>query len=238
MPTPHNSAQVDQIAKTVLMPGDPRRAKFIADNFLENAELVNDVRGIGGYTGTYQGKPVTVMASGMGIPSIGIYSYELFKFYDVEEIIRIGSTGAYVEECKIFDIVLASSAYSESTFAKCLYGFEGDTQEPNAELNAKLKKSAEQLGIAIHEGVVHSADAFYRESTDYMDYVVNTKKCLCAEMESFGLFSVANDLGKKAACLLTVSDSLVTHEETTHEEREKKLIDMVKIALNTLLIED
>ena len=138
MSTPHNSADIKDIAKTVLMPGDPLRAKFIAENFLEDVKLVNNVRGIQGYTGTWKGTPVTVMASGMGMPSIGIYSYELFKFYDVENIIRVGSAGAYSADLKLFDVVVADSAYSESTYAKEQCGNTSDIQYPSEELNAKI----------------------------------------------------------------------------------------------------
>lgn len=233
MSTAHNSAEKNQIAKTVLMPGDPLRAKFIADNFLQDAQLVNNVRGIGGYTGKYNGLEVTVMASGMGIPSIGIYSYELYKFYDVENIIRIGSAGSYVPELKIYDLVLADSAYSESSFAKTQCGYEDDITYPSPELNSIIKETANELGIKINESRVHSSDVFYRETEDYQKIVVNEKKCTCVEMESFGLFSNAQVLGKKAACILTISDSFVTHEQTTHEERRLRFVDMMRIALNT-----
>ena len=235
MPTPHNKAEKDQIAKSVLMPGDPLRAKFIAETFLENPVLVNNVRGINGFTGTWKGVPVTVMASGMGMPSIGIYSYELFKFYDVENIIRVGSAGAYIPELKVFDVVLASAAYSESTFAKVQCGYEEDMIAPSAELNEKLRKAAEALNIPVHEAVIHSSDVFYHESNEYLKTVVDEKKCAAVEMESFALFSNARITGKNAACLLTISDSLVSHEETTAEQREKNFTDMMKIALDAAI---
>ena len=149
MSTPHNSAEKGQFAKTVLMPGDPLRAKFIAETFLENPVLVNNVRGVQGYTGTWKGKPVSVMASGMGMPSIGIYSYELFTEYDVENIIRIGSAGAYQPELKLFDVILADAAYSDSSFAREQCGNTSDTIKPSAELNEKIKKAAEDLGMKI-----------------------------------------------------------------------------------------
>ena len=235
MPTPHNKAEKDQIAKSVLMPGDPLRAKFIAETFLENPVLVNNVRGINGFTGTWKGVPVTVMASGMGMPSIGIYSYELFKFYDVENIIRVGSAGAYIPELKVFDVVLASAAYSESTFAKVQCGYEEDMIAPSAELNEKLRKAAEALNIPVHEAVIHSSDVFYHESNEYLKTVVDEKKCAAVEMESFALFSNARITGKNAACLLTISDSHVSHEETTAEQREKNFTDMMKIALDAAI---
>ena len=237
MPTPHNSAERNQIAKSVLMPGDPLRAKFIAETFLKDAVLVNNVRGVNGYTGTWKGVPVTVMASGMGMPSIGIYSYELFKFYDVENIIRVGSAGAYAKDLKVFDVVLASGAYSESTYAKYQCGCEEDILKPSEVLNGKLRKAAEDLGIPVHEGIIHSSDIFYRESSDYLHTVVDEKHCVAVEMESFALFSNARVLGKNAACILTISDSLVSHEETTPEQREKSFTDMMKIALDAAIAE-
>ncbi len=231
MSTPHNNAEKGAFAKTVLMPGDPLRAKFIAENFLEDAKLVNTVRGINGYTGKYNGKEVSVMASGMGMPSIGIYSYELFKFYDVENIIRIGSAGCYVPELNVFDVVLADSAYSESSYAQTQCGFEGDKTYPSENLNNLIKETAKELGMTLHEGCIHSSDVFYRESNDYQKVVIEDKKCVAVEMESFALFSNAKVLGKNAACLLTISDSFVTHEETTPEEREQHFTEMMKLAL-------
>lgn len=236
MPTPHNSAERSQIAKTVLMPGDPRRARFIAEKFLENPVLVNDVRGVQGYTGNYKGIPVTVMASGMGMPSIGIYSYELFKFYDVENIIRVGSAGCYVPDLHIYDVILASGAYSESTYAKTQNGYDKDVTFPSADLNGKLRKAAGILGIELHEGIIHSSDVFYREDNAYLKDVVDVKKCVAVEMESFALFHNASVLGKNAACILTVSDSLVTKEETTAQERESSFTRMMEIALEAAIM--
>lgn len=237
MSTPHNSAQKGQIAKTVLMPGDPLRSRFIARTFLDEAVLINGVRAINGYTGYYHGKPVTVMASGMGMPSIGIYSYELYSHYDVDNIIRVGSAGSYVPELNIFDVVLASAAYSESSFAKVQCGYEKDITYPSAVLNGKLIKSAVDLGINLHEGVIHSSDVFYHESADYMKTVVDQKHCVAVEMESFALFSNAMVTGKNAACILTISDSFVSHEETTSEQREKNFLDMMRIALNAAVMD-
>ena len=234
MSTPHNSADINDIAKTVLMPGDPLRAKFIAETFLKDAKLVNNVRGIQGYTGTWKGPPVTVMASGMGMPSIGIYSYELFKFYDVENIIRVGSAGAYSADLKLFDVVVADSAYSESTYAKEQCGSTSDIQYPSEELNAKIIASAKNLGIETHVGCLHSSDVFYRESKNYLK-TVEEKGCLAVEMESFALFSNAKVLGKHAACIVTISDSLVSPEETTPEQREQSFTNMMKIALDAAI---
>ncbi len=237
MSTPHNSASKGQIAKTVLMPGDPLRSRFIARTFLDEPVLINGVRAINGYTGYYHGKPVTVMASGMGMPSIGIYSYELFKYYDVENIIRVGSAGAYVPELKVFDVVLASAAYSESTFARVQCGYEKDISYPSDVLNGKLIRAASDLGIEMHQGTIHSSDVFYHETNDYLKTVVNEKHCVAVEMESFALFTNAMVTGKNASCILTISDSFVTHEETTSEQREKNFLDMMRIALNAAIMD-
>jgi purine-nucleoside phosphorylase len=236
MPTPHNEAKSGDFAKTVLMPGDPLRAKFIADTFLENPRLVNNVRGVQGYTGTWKGKPVSVMASGMGMPSIGIYSYELFKEYGVENIIRIGSAGSYVKELHVYDVVLADGAYSESTFAKEQCGYTEDTTYPSETLNAKIKKAAADLNIPVHEGVIHSSDVFYRESSEYLKTVA-AHKCVAVEMESFALFANAKTLHKNAACLLTISDSFVAKEYTTPEERQTSFTKMMQIALDAAIAE-
>ena len=236
MSTPHNEARPGDFAKTVLMPGDPRRAKFIAENFLENPKLVNNVRGVQGYTGTWKGKHVSVMASGMGMPSIGIYSYELFKEYGVENIIRIGSAGTYVKELHVYDVVLASGAYSESTFAKEQCGYLEDTTYPSKELNDKIRKAAEELHIPVHEGIIHSSDVFYRESNDYRKEV-EAHQCVAVEMESFALFANAKTLHKNAACLLTISDSFVADENTTPEERQTSFTKMMQIALDAAIAE-
>ena len=233
MPTPHNSATTEQIARTVLMPGDPLRSEFIAKNFLEDAQLVNDVRGIHGYTGTYEGKPVTVMASGMGMPSIGIYSYELFKFYDVENIIRVGSAGSYLADLKVFDVVLAKSSWSDSSFARVQSGDPEEYQLPSEELNDRLRASASARGVKLYEGTLHSSDVFYADTDDYMSGAV-AKGCCCVEMESFALFHNAKVLGKNAACILTISDSFVAPEQATPEEREKNFTDMIQVALGAV----
>ncbi len=229
MPTPHNTAEVGQIAKTVLMPGDPLRAKFIAETFLENPVQFNTVRNMFGYTGTYKGRKISVMGSGMGMPSIGIYSYELYKFYGVENIIRIGTAGGYTKEMAVYTTILADSAYSVSTYAKDQSGFEGCITKPSEELNAKLRGFAKELNIPLAEGCIHSSDVFYREAG--VDTGIEKYNCQAVEMESFALFANAAVLGKNAACLLTISDNLVTHEETTPEERQNSFTNMMKIAL-------
>ena len=232
MSTPHNGAENGAFAKTVLMPGDPLRAKFIAETFLENPKLVTSVRNVLGYTGIYNGKEISVMASGMGMPSIGIYSFELFTQYGVETIARIGSAGAYTEDLNLYDVVLAESAYSESSYAKTQNGCEDDVLYPSKEINEKILAAAQKLGIPCKEVRIHSSDVFYQDANrgSFTRYP-EKYGAKCVEMESFALFHNANVLGKKAACLLTISDSLVTHEEATAEERQNAFTAMMKIAL-------
>ena len=235
MSTPHNSANKGDIAKVVLMPGDPLRAKVVAEKYLEDVVEFNHVRGMLGFTGTYKGHRVSVMGSGMGMPSIGIYSYELFKFYDVDAIIRIGSTGAMIREVNVYDVILASAAYSESSYALVQSGDTRDTQFPNPELNEDIREAAARLGYPIYEGVIHSGDVFYSDNPEANRKCVEEHNTCAAEMESFALFHNAELLGKKAACLLTVSDSMVTMEETTAEERELSFTRMMEIALEAAL---
>lgn len=237
MPTPHIAANPGDFAKTVLMPGDPLRAQFIAQTFLENPKQVTGVRGMLGFTGTYKGVPVSVMGSGMGMPSIGIYSYELFTQYGVENIIRIGSAGSYSEKAKVFDVVLATAAFSESNYALVQGGHQADTTVPSEALNDTLRKSAAALGVPLIEGVVHSSDVFYREDkTPYWQTLRDEKGCLCVEMESFALFHNANMTGKNAACVLTISDSFTSHEVTTAEQRQTSFTQMMEIALGSILV--
>jgi purine-nucleoside phosphorylase len=232
IPTPHiGVSEQGVIAKTVLMPGDPLRAKFIADTFLEDAVQFNNVRGMLGFTGTYKGRKISVMGSGMGMPSIGIYSYELFQFYGVENIIRIGSCGAYSEDLKLYDVILATGAYSESAYAKVQTGSDSDVMVPSGALNETLEGIASELEIPLHKCRIHSADVFYNQQDGYFQKVRDEFGCKAVEMESFALFANAKVTGKKAACLLTVSDSLVTHEVTTAEERQNAFTEMMKIAL-------
>ncbi len=239
MSTPHNRAENGDFAKTVLMPGDPLRAQFIAETFLESPRLVTDVRGMLGYTGTYQGRPVSVMGSGMGMPSIGIYSYELYTQYGVESIIRIGSAGSYTEKARLFDVVLATGAYSESSYAATQSGDSSDIQRPSEALNAALRRSAGAQGIPLIEGIIHSSDVFYRQPSDqkptYWERLRDEKGCLAVEMESFALFHNAKVLGKHAACLLTISDSFVSPEATTAEQRQTSFTAMMKVALGAQL---
>ena len=236
MATPHISAAEGAFAKTVLMPGDPLRAKFIAETFLTAPQLVTSVRNVLGYTGTYKGTPISVMASGMGMPSIGIYSYELYKFYDVENIIRIGSAGSYREWLNVMDVTLAESAVSDSTFAKVQGGVTEKSIKPSAALNAAIQQKAKDLGIDLKMSVVHSSDVFYSDPSQgsWQDIAERTGSD-CVEMESFALFHNANILGKRAACLLTISDSFVSHVELTSEERQNSFTEMMTLALETAI---
>ena len=232
IPTPHiEVSNKEDFAKTVLMPGDPLRAKFIAETFLEDVVQVNSVRNALAYTGTYKGRRISVFGSGMGMPSIGIYSYELFKFYDVENIIRIGSCGAYSDKLNLYDVLLVQDAWSESTYAKVQSGYQESTIEADKDLNNQLATFAGELDIPLTRVRIHSSDVFYRENfTDY-EKIRDEEGCMAVEMESFALFANAKVLGKKAACLLTVSDSLVKGEATTSEERQNAFTKMMEIAL-------
>lgn len=228
--TPHNSAGKGDIARTVIMPGDPLRAKLIADSFLEDAVQFNSVRNMLGYTGTYKGKRISVMGHGMGIPSMGIYSYELYKFYDVDNIIRVGSCGGYLEQMKLFDIILVEAAYSASTFAKKAYGYPEDIMYPDEGITAILEQTAKEHGRQIYKGIANSTDAFYydpafKEKDPY--------PTIAGEMESFALFANARYLNKKAGCLLTISDK--KDEVATAEERQTALNDMIRIALDSAI---
>lgn len=237
MSTAHNNANLGDIAKTVLMPGDPLRAKHITETYLTDFVQFNAVRGMYGYTGDYKGKRISVMASGMGMPSMGIYSYELFKEYGVENIIRIGSAGAYTKELHLFDLVLADSCWSESTFALAQAGIEGNIQYPSQDLNETIKKAAAKLEIPVLEKRIHSSDVFYHEANvpDHNDFY-QEHGCVCVEMESYALFHNAKILGKNAACLLTISDSLVTDEHASAMERQTSFSQMMEVALEAAIM--
>lgn len=235
MSTPHISAKKGEIAKVVLMPGDPLRAKFIAETFLEDVTQFNEVRNMFGFTGTYKGQKVSVMGSGMGMPSIGIYSYELFTQYDVEAIIRIGSAGSYSDKANVYDVVLADSAYSESSFAKVAFNVDTDVLNPSRALNDLILDKAKALDIDVLEGRIHSSDVFYRDSGKTWENIRDEHDVLCVEMESFALFANANHLNKKAACLLTISDSFVTQEVTSADERQNAFTKMMEIALDAAI---
>ncbi len=228
--TPHNSAAPGDFAKTVLMPGDPLRAKFIAETYLENAVLVNNVRGVQGYTGEYKGKKVSVMASGMGQPSIGIYSYELYNFYGVESIIRVGSCGSFSPELHARDIIIAMGACTNGNYAS-QYRLPG-TFCPIADFNLVKKSAAEceRLGVNYRVGNILSSDTFYDDSNSGMEWA--KMGVLGVEMESAALYCNAARAGKKALCICTVSDSFIYPEEnTTAEERQLSFTKMMEIAL-------
>ena len=230
IPTPHIAAKEGDFAKTVLMPGDPLRAKFIAETFLTDAVLVNNVRGVNGYTGYYNGKRVSVMASGMGIPSMGIYSYELFNFYDIDNIIRIGTAGSIHPDLKIRNVVLAMGACTDSNYG-AQYELPG-TFAPIAsfELLRKAVKVIEEMGnIGYKVGNVVSSDVFYSDRQTTAAW--QKMGALAIEMESAALYMTAARAGKNALTICTISDSLVTGEVTTAEERQTSFDDMMKIAL-------
>jgi len=229
MATPHNSAALGDFAKTVLMPGDPLRAKFIAETFLEDAKLVNNVRGIHGYTGTYKGTPVSVMASGMGCPSIGIYSYELFTMYGVDNIIRIGSAGAISPDLKLRDVVAGMGACTNSSFAQ-QYRLPG-TFAPicNYDLLSFATEAAKELGVRMPVGNLFSSDTFYDASSSSMEWA--KMGCMAVEMEAAALYCNAAYTHKRALAICSISDSLVTGEELDADERQNSFTNMMKIAL-------
>lgn len=231
MATAHIEAKEGQIAETILLPGDPLRAKYIADNFLENVEQFNGVRNMFGYTGEYKGKKISVMGSGMGMPSIGIYSYELISQYGVKNLIRIGSCGSYQEDVKIRDVIIAQGACTDSNYAS-QYNLPG-TYAPIAsyDLLSKAVQNAEEMGVKYHVGNIVSSDIFYDATPDSWKKWARMN-VLAVEMEAAALYMNATYLGANALCILTVSDSLVTGEATTAEERQNTFTQMMEIALN------
>ena len=229
IPTPHINAREGDFAPTVLMPGDPKRACFIAEQFLTDARLVNDVRGVQGYTGLYKGKPVSVMASGMGMPSIGIYSYELYNFYGVENIIRVGSAGMIHQGLKIRDVVAGMSAYTNSSFGR-QFGFDGNLAPCcSYKLLEKAVAAARATGPELVVGPVFSSDTFYDESTP--SATLQKLGVLCVEMEAAALYLNAARAGKHALALLTISDNPFTGEGLSAEDRQLTFTRMMEIAL-------
>ena len=231
IPTPHNEAKTGEIAKTVLMPGDPLRAKFIADNYLEDVVCFNKVRNMFGYTGTYNGKRVSVMGGGMGMPSIGIYSYELFNFYDIDSIIRIGSAGGIAEDIKLRDIVIGMGASTNSNFA-VQYQLPG-TYAPIADFSLlrKAVESAERMNIKTVVGNILSSDTFYDDNKE-TNSLWRKMNVLAVEMEAAALYMNAARAGKKALCILTISDHVFTGESLSAEDRQNTFHDMMEIALD------
>ena len=236
MPTPHNQAKFGEIAKTVIMPGDPLRAKYIVENFFDDYKLVNEVRCMYAYTGTYKGKKLSVMASGMGMPSMGIYSYELFKIYDVDNIIRIGSCGGYSPDLKLFDVILSEKVFSEGNYALTL-------NNDNCHIvsaSEKLNKIIENTSNNIIKGNTFCSDCFDLYMTDVQKFLSRAPEGfnpIAAEMEAFSLFYNAKLLGKNAACLMTVVDLPLSNIENTvtAEQRQNGLNSMIKIALDSAI---
>lgn len=236
-PTPHIAATPDDFAKTVLMPGDPLRSKFIAENFLTDAKLINNVRGVQGYTGTYEGHRVSVMASGMGIPSIGIYSYELYNFFNVENIIRIGSTGSINMDVKVRDLVFAMGASTNSNYAR-QFELPG-TFAPIADyglLKTAIEK-ADEVGVRYHVGNILSSDTFYDAQDDANERWIKMG-VLCIEMETAGLYMNAAKAGKRALGMFTVSDHILSGEALSAEERQNSFTQMMEVALKTAVALD
>lgn len=233
-PTPHIKATPADFAKTVLMPGDPLRAKFIAETFLSDARLVNNVRGIQGYTGKWKGTPVSVMASGMGIPSIGIYSYELYHFFEVENIIRVGSAGGMSPDVAVRDLVLGACAATNSNFG-AQFGLPNDfCQICDDKLLSVAREEAKKKAVRHHEGMLFSSDTFYSADKEESDRFAK-RGAIAVEMEAAGLYMTAAYAGKRALAICTVSDHLLTFESLSAEARQTSFTDMIEIALNVAL---
>ncbi|MFC7346402.1 purine-nucleoside phosphorylase [Chryseobacterium zhengzhouense] len=230
----HISAKKGEIAKVVLQPGDPLRAKYIAENFLENARLVSQTRGIFYYTGTYKGREISVGASGMGFPSIGIYSFELYTEYDVDTIIRIGTCGAYTTDLKVFDILNVENAASESTYAKFAWEIEEEIISHQGNIFNTINETAKEMSLTAKATNIHSSDIFYRKDPA-VPAIATKYNCPAVEMEAFGLFANAKHLGKNAATILTVSDIIPTHENISADQREKALKPMIELALESAI---
>lgn len=234
MPTVHIESKKEDIANIVLMPGDPKRAEHIAVNYLKNSKLVNLVRGITAYTGYYKDKKITIFPSGMGNPSMGIYSYELFKFYDVDNIIRIGSCGAYSSNLRLNDLILVDNSVSESTYALVQSGYKDNKVSSSQTLNDIILNTSKEKNIDIIKANIYSSDVFYEEENNYIEKR-DKYNVLGVEMESFALFSNAKLLNKRASCILTVSDSFCFTDKLSSQEREKNLDKMITLALDSCL---
>ena len=237
MGTPHNNAEIGQIAKNVIMPGDPNRAKLIAEKYLENYKLVNDVRGIYAFTGTYKGKEVTIMASGMGMPSMGIYSYELFKFYDVDNIIRIGSCGAMVPELDMFDVILCNEVFTEGNYALTFASENCHIVKSSEALNKKIINTENEKNQKLVVGNTICSEVFDEyilKLEDYKNRIPADFHPVSVEMEAFALLYNAYKLGKNASCLMTVVDSTFKDVHASSEEREQGLYRMIELALDSI----
>ena len=230
--TPHNSANKKDIASKVIMCGDPLRSKFIAENFLEDVELVNNIRGVQGYTGKYKNKRITVMSHGMGNPSMGIYSHELFNFYDVDMIIRVGSMGAMREDINIRDVVIATRSFTKTNYDNFDDEHGEGFVEASGELVDKAIAEAEKLGLTYFVGPIYCSDNFYTDENQLE--IAKEYNLLGVEMESAALYIEANKAGKKALTICTVSDNLITHKETSSEERQEGFTNMMKLALEMM----
>lgn len=232
--TAHIEAKKEDIAKIVIMPGDPLRAKMIAKKYLTDYRLVNQVRNMYAYTGYYQGQKITVMASGMGMPSMGIYAYELYHYYDVQTIIRVGTAGSYSRDLNLYDVVLVHASYSDSSYAKVQNQSDVYLIEADSITNFYISQTAEEKKIPLSIANIYSSDVFYKEHDNFKE-IFEKQGCVACEMESFALFHYARVLNKKAACLLTISNSFVTGEETTSSERQNAFTRMIELALDSSL---
>jgi purine-nucleoside phosphorylase len=235
IPTPHINAPKDGFAKTVLMPGDPLRAKHIAETYLKNAVLVNDIRGIQGYTGEYKGKKISVMASGMGIPSIGIYSYELYHAYDVDNIIRVGTCGALLKDINVRDIIVGTGACTDSNYA-ANFGLNGTISAVGSfEILKKVDEKTKEMKFEnkVRFGQLFSTDVFYKDKPDTLDWA--KMGVIAVEMEAYALYLNAARAGKRALSICAVSDNIVSHQELTAEERSKSVNDMIELALEVAI---
>lgn len=235
--TPHINANKEDFSNIVLMPGDPLRAKYIADNFLTNSKLISSVRNIYAYTGFYNDKKISVMASGMGIPSMGIYSYELYKFYDVDVIIRIGSCGAISKDLQLFDTILVDKTYTESNFALSFDNNDCHLINASTEINKIIEKTAIENNIKYIKGDTLCNECFdlYTSTSKIQERIPKNINVIACEMEAFSLFYMAKVLSKKAACLLTVVDSPNYTKQATAEERQNSLNEMIKLGLKSCL---
>lgn len=230
----HISAKLGEIEKIVLMPGDPLRAKYIAEKMLEDVKLVSTTRNIYFFSGTYKGTPVTIGASGMGCPSIGIYSYELYNEYEVECIIRIGTAGSYLSEIKVYDLINTDKAYSESTYAKYAFGIQDNYISHQGPAFDIINKVAAEINSPVIQGAIHSSDVFYRKDPS-VPVIASENNCLAVEMEAFALFANAQHFKKMAASIVTISDVIPTKESMSADQRERSLDSMTNLALQSVI---